>query len=259
MTTYKGVDVSHHQKGTINFKKVLSTGTQFVMLRLGYRGYGDGSLNMDNTFRQRLKDAQAAGVKVGAYFFSQAVTVAEGIEEAKFCLNVIGNERLDFPLVIDTELSGAPKGVVGRADNVPRQVRTNIVKAFCDKVEASNFYSAIYCSESWLKSNLYEEQLVAYDKWIAKWSVFAPKTICGIWQNSNKGSIAGIEGRVDTNIAYKDYPSIMEHYGLNNYDKKEPKFFNVVVSNITSGDVAKIETLAAENSITDRVFIEDVK
>lgn len=247
----KGLDLSYHN-GAVDFAKVKAQGYDFVMLRIGYRGYGDGSLQKDRNFDKYYRDAKANGLYVGGYFFSQAINTIERKAEADFCFAVLGNKVLDYPLVIDTELSGAT-GNIGRADKLSKDLRTRIVKSFCDRVERKNFYRSIYCSESWLKNNLDYSKLTAYDKWIAKWSVFKPTTAYGkygIWQNSNNGKIDGVSStRTDTNISYYDYPTIMRTKGLNNYGT--PVKYSFVTNGLTVEQADKFVKLCKELGVTD--------
>lgn len=247
----KGIDLSYHN-GSVDFAKVKAQGYDFVMLRIGYRGYGDGSLNKDKNFETYYRNAKANGLYVGAYFFSQAITILERKAEAEFCFKVLGNRTLDYPLAFDTELSGSV-GNVGRADRLSKELRTQIVKEFCECVERNNFYRQIYCSESWLKNNLDYKQLLKYDKWIAKWSIFKPTTsygTYGIWQNSNNGRVNGVtSARTDTNISYYDYPNIMKSKGLNNYGT--PVKYTFVANGLTVDMADKFVRLSKELDVTD--------
>lgn len=253
----KGIDISVHQ-GIINFDKVkYDQNCGFIMIRAGYRGYGDGSLNKDNNYELNYQSCVSRGIPVGAYFFSQAKSYTEGVDEAKYMLKLIQGKKFQYPICIDTELSGA-KYNGGRADNISLSERTSAVMGFCKTIEENGYYAMIYCSSSWLNTKLNAEALKGYDKWIAKWSIIKPAASynCGIWQNSNNGQVNGIRTRVDTNIAYSNYPSIMVNNGLNGYSKVVDKVdkYDVVISNITNGDKIKFEQLAGALKITSITY-----
>lgn len=240
----KGIDVSVHQ-GVIDFNSLKSdSNVGFAMIRAGYRGWGDGSLNVDANFDVNYTGFTSIGVPVGAYFFSQAKSYAEGKEEADFLINHLLGKKFQYPICIDSELSGA-SGNVGRADNISVNERTQALIGFCKTIENAGYYAMIYCSASWLDSKLNSAELSGYDKWIAKWSLIKPAASygTGIWQNSNNGSIKGIKGRVDTDISYRDYPSIMNSSFLNGYVKPIDKY-DVSITDITNGDKVKFEQLA---------------
>lgn len=252
----KGIDLSYHN-GAVDFAKVKAQGYDFVMLRVGYRGYGNGQLVKDTRFEEYYANAKANGLHIGRYFFSQAIDTVERKMEREFSLAIIGTRTLDFPLAIDTELSGAT-GNVGRADKLSKQLRTDIVKKFCDTVESNGFYRSIYCSQSWLQNNLDYNQLKQYDKWIAKWSFLKPTTsfgTYGLWQNSNNGKIDGVTSRrTDTNVSYYDYPTIMRSKGLNNFGK--PKKYKIVANELTETNAEKVVRLFKELNVTNYSLTE---
>ena len=103
VTSYPGVDVSAHQ-GTIDWAAVKASGIQFAIIRLGYRGYGSGKLVEDDYAKQNLKEAKEAGLKIGAYFFSQALNIKETDEEIQFMLNMLADVDLDMPIILDWEI-----------------------------------------------------------------------------------------------------------------------------------------------------------
>lgn len=238
----KGIDLSYHN-GVVDFAKVKRAGISFVILRIGYRGWGDGSLQKDTRFEEYYAKAKANGLKVGGYFFSQAINYNEGKAECEFCLKILGTRTLDYPLYIDTEHSGASNNK-GRADLISNADRTAAIKGFCEYGENNGWYVGIYASPAWFASRLNYKELMRYDKWIAKWSIFPPPTTYGdfgLWQNSNNGSINGISGRVDLNNGYKRYPYIMEQNGLNNYGV--PVKYNITAKYLTSEQADKVQEL----------------
>lgn len=206
----KGIDVSYYQND-INWARVKAAGVEFAIIRAGFRGYAAaGKLAEDPQFRANIQGAAAAGIPVGVYFLSQALTPEEGREEARYCLELVGAYKLDFPVYVDTEYSSAYPD--GRADGLTQEARTAAVTAFCDEVEAAGYYAGIYASESWFAHQLGD--VSRYDRWIAKWDG-KPTAIHGIWQHSNAGRVNGISTPVDLDEAYKDYPAIIQGAGLN--------------------------------------------
>ena len=194
----KGIDVSKWQ-ADIDWKAVAGAGIDFAIIRVGYRGYSKaGPLVEDPYFRANIAGATKAGVKVGVYFFSQAVTEAEAIEEASMALKLVKGYHLDYPIFIDTEKSG------GRADKLSKDARTKIVKAFCKTVQNDGYKAGVYANKDWFENHLNADELNSYTIWVAQFR--AECTYTGkydMWQFTETGSIPGIKGNVDLNICYK--------------------------------------------------------
>lgn len=239
-----GIDVSYYQ-GNIDWENVPM---DFAIIRAGYRGWGTGEIVEDEKVRVNCEQANAKNIPIGLYFFSQAVSETEARAEAQFVLAIAKNYRVEYPIYIDTELSGAA-GNAGRADKLTAAQRTACVKAFCDEVEKAGYYAGIYCSESWCKNNLLYNDLKAYDFWIAKWSTNEPfvPVSWGVWQHTNNASVFGIAGRVDGDKAYKDYPSIIKNAGLNGLGTV--KGFAFEFGALTGKDAEKMRELLAEIGI----------
>lgn len=188
-----GIDVSHHQE-QIDWTQVKEAGIQFVMVRLGYRGYETGLLNEDRYVQQNLQGARDAGLLVGAYFFSQAVTVEEAEEEARFALELLGEFRLDLPLTYDWE-------VAARTEHVDGQTVTECAKAFCQIVEEAGFEPMVYFNTYQALLFIDLHQLTQYRWWLALYNT-GRNFPCrfDMWQYTNTGSVPGIDGDVDINI-----------------------------------------------------------
>lgn len=237
----KGVDLSYHNKG-VSFDKLKELGYKFVILRVGIRGYRYPTINKDKCFEEFYKEARRVGLGVGCYFFTQAITEAEAKEEANWVLETIKGKVFEYPVYIDQEWGDAVNHT-GRADYNTVATNTAVCKAFCETIQNAGYYAGIYCADSWLTSKVYWKQLLPYDKWIAKWSVFKPsknRGDYGMWQNTNNLNIGG--KRIDGNIATKDYPNIMLEHGLNGVTKPLRRF-DVTIKYISDGDVAKIKEL----------------
>lgn len=198
-TATTGIDVSKWQ-GTIDWEAVAAAGIDFAIIRVGYRGYSTGVLVEDSYFEQNIKGAAAAGIKVGVYFFSQAITQAEAVEEASMVISLISGYSLTYPVFIDTEESG------GRADSLTKTQRTAIVLAFLKTITNSGYSAGVYASKSWYTDNLNASLLSSYTIWVAQYN--SELTYTGkydIWQYSKTGTVDGISTDVDLNISYLGY------------------------------------------------------
>lgn len=196
-----GIDVSKWNK-EIDWEKAKADGVSFAIIRVGYRGSSTGALVEDKYFERNIKGATEAGVKVGVYFFTQAINEVEAVEEASMVLSLIQPYKVAYPLYIDTEGAGGN----GRADHLDTETRTKVVKAFCETIENSGFNSGIYASKNWFEKNLDMKELSGYQYWLAQYS--SKPTYKGefsMWQYTSAGSIDGIEGRVDLNLSYMAY------------------------------------------------------
>lgn len=196
-----GIDVSKWNK-EIDWESVKAAGVDFVIIRCGYRGSKTGALVEDPYFKKNVEGAQAAGLKVGIYFFTQATTEIEAVEEASMALMLCRNYRLALPIFIDTEGAGGN----GRADGLGVDTRTAVCEAFCRTIENSGFNAGVYASKHWFNNNLSTENLSDYTIWLAQYSRAA--TYDGrydLWQYTSAGTIDGIETRVDLNMCYKDF------------------------------------------------------
>ncbi len=193
-----GIDVSKYQK-EIDWKQVADAGVQFAIIRCGYRGASTGCLVEDPYFRKNIEGAKAAGIKVGVYFFTQAVNETEAVEEASTVLTLCKDYELDYPAFIDTEGAGGN----GRADNIDKLTRTKVVDTFCTTLENSGLRAGIYSGNWWFHNNLMTEGLGHHYIWLAEWrKVPQYEGKYDLWQYTSKGSVAGIEGNVDLDISY---------------------------------------------------------
>ena len=194
-----GIDVSKYQT-SINWQKVKNAGINFVIIRCGYRGYGSGVLVQDPMFASHITGAKGAGLRVGIYFFSQAITEAEAVEEASMAVKLANQYGINMPIAIDSEYAAGGRG---RADGLSKSARTRITVAFCNTVASAGYKPMVYASKSWFSSHLDVSQFPSsYRIWVAH---YAEK--CGytgrydIWQNTSKGSVDGVKGNVDMNIS----------------------------------------------------------
>lgn len=195
----KGIDVSQHQ-GDIDWQQVRQSGIEFVILRVGGRGWGQaGTLYIDDRAQEYYTDAKAAGLKIGAYFFSQAITPEEAREEARFALEQIADWELDLPLAFDWEYIGEE----ARTSNTDQDTLTQCVLAFCDEIEKTGKETMLYTNPHHAGVGLDLEALDGMNVWIALYSeeMSYPYYITA-WQYTDCGKVPGIEGNVDINLYF---------------------------------------------------------
>ena len=198
MAQYKGIDVSKHN-GTIDWAKVKAAGVQFAMLRAGYGRYDN---QKDERFEANYKGATAAGIPVGAYHYSYATTAEQAKQEAEVFLGWIKGKTLTYPVAFDIEDK--------KQANLGVSLISDIIRAFCETVEAAGYYVVVYANKDWLTNRIDADCKSRYDIWLAQWTSEPTYTgSFGLWQYSSKRSVDGVSGNVDMNIAYKDYPSII--------------------------------------------------
>lgn len=203
LCSYMGVDVSDFN-GYIDWQAVKDSGVDFAMLRIGGRGYGEeGTLYDDTYFRTNLHNAKQAGLDVGAYFFSQAITAEEAKEEAEYAISLLRGASLDYPLAFDWEFI---EGDTARTDNISPDMLTACARAFCDEVKRAGYIPALYTGSSLAYYKYDLGQLSDIDIWYAFFND-TPDFYYNytIWQYSCTGAVDGIEGNVDLNICFKNY------------------------------------------------------
>jgi GH25 family lysozyme M1 (1,4-beta-N-acetylmuramidase) len=191
-----GIDVSEFQLD-IDWEQVKAAGVEFVFIRVGWRGTESGLLNADKRAQEYYDGAKAAGLQVGAYFFSQAVSIREAKEEADFALSVIEDWELDLPLVYDWEYVSDS----ARTANVDRRTLTDCTKAFCRQVEFHGYRPMAYFNTSQALHMLHLEELTEFEFWLAQYQSgldFAYRVDC--WQYTGQGSVPGISVPVDINL-----------------------------------------------------------
>lgn len=220
---FKGIDVSKWN-GNINWDKVKSAGINFAIVREGY-GKRDPR-QVDKKFKDNINGAKSVGIHTSVYHYSYADSVEDAINEARFCLENIEGFKLEYPVIIDVEDKEQLK--------LNNRQRTDIVKAFCSEIEKHGYYAMFYCNLNWLNNYLYKDELLPkYDLWLAQWNIDKPSCTCGIWQYSSTGKIDGIDGNVDLDVSYKNYPEIMKSKGLNGFSKsnnlENKNYFNYTV------------------------------
>lgn len=198
-TGVMGIDVSKWN-GTIDWNQVKASGVNYVIIRCGYRGSSQGALIEDPKYKANIAGATKAGLKVGVYFFSQAVDEVEAVQEASMVLSLVKGYKISYPIFLDVEASG------GRADNISKETRTAVCKAFCQTIQNSGYTAGVYANKTWLTNKIDTSQLGSYKIWLAQYA--AAPTYTGryeIWQYKDSGSVPGISGHVDLNLSYLGY------------------------------------------------------
>lgn len=195
----QGIDLSRYQ-GDVDWSKVKFSDVSFAMLRVGYRGYKSGIMKLDEKFTQNIQQAIAENIQVGAYFFSQAITEDEAVEEADFVLQRVEDYPIALPIVFDLEDISVSNH---RTYHLTQEQRTNIAIAFCNRIKDAGYTPMIYGNASWLTDCYDLNQISQYDIWLAQYAdcpsfPYAFK----MWQYTNSGTLDGIDHSVDKNLYF---------------------------------------------------------
>ena len=188
----KVIDISDHNC-VIDFNKVKKE-VDGVIIRVGRRGTETGALIIDKRAKSNLAGANAAGIPIGVYFFTEAISEAEAREEARYTMQLVKGYKLTLPIFIDSE----DVGTSARANHnrIARDKRTAILSAFCDEVQKEGYAAGVYASEYWYKTYLNVNDL-NYFLWVAKYSAIEPSIAWNAWQYTDRGRVNGISGNVD--------------------------------------------------------------
>lgn len=201
-TSYEGINISEIQD-YVNFVDVRKSGIDFVMIRVGARGYGTGQLILDDYFSDNLKRATDAGLDVGVYFYSQAISKEEAVEEANMVIENLGEYKISYPVAYDMErvLNDS-----ARTDKLGKAERTEIAKAFLDTIEAAGYMTLIYGNKEWLIRQIDMSKLAGYDVWLSQEADIPDYPYkFTMWQYDRSATVAGVSGYVDLNISFVDY------------------------------------------------------
>ena len=206
----KGIDVSVFQ-ADINWKKVKKAGIDFAIIRVGYRGYVNGALLPDANYATNIEGALKAGVDVGVYVYSQAITEAEAMEEANFAIDLVKDYDINLPIVMDFEYASNSQGLTGRLYNADLSIEeaTNVCNAFCETVEAAGYTGMVYANADLLTLDVNADEIASdYPIWLAHYTNKTTYTgDYSYWQYTSRGSVSGIEGYVDRNYRYVKKPT----------------------------------------------------
>ncbi|GAA2974658.1 cell wall-binding repeat-containing protein [Finegoldia magna] len=206
----QGADISKYN-GNVNMKLAKQNGMDFVILKAG-----SGYSGEDSKFQQNYRNAKAAGLNVGAYWYSYAMSVEEAKEEAVRFMKILGKKQFEYPVYLDFEDPSQRR--------IPTKTKTDMAIAFMSILEKNGYYTGLYSSGYWINNQFEKNRLKDYDIWIAHWHVTSPNCFTpdyGMWQFTNKSKIKGVpdtgEGGVDMNYSYKNYPKIIKNAKLNNF------------------------------------------
>ena len=193
-----GIDVSMWN-GTVNWNAVAASGIKYAVIRVGFRGSSVGALVDDSSFQTNIRGAQAAGLQVGVYFYSQAVDEAEAVEEASMVLDRVAPYSLSLPVYIDVEESG------GRGDGISSSQRTANINAFCRTISSGGYAAGLYSNSEWLEKYMDAGSLSGWHIWLAQYRASPTYTLTSyeMWQYTSKGKVNGVHGDVDMNISYR--------------------------------------------------------
>lgn len=256
----KGLDVSEFQ-GIIDWAQVKSAGYQFAMLRAGY-----GYRTPDQQFQRNAAECNRVGIPAGAYWFCYALSPEDARKEADGCLEVIAPYRMEYPICYDIEHASLTYAEQNGVTFTP-SLATQIVKAFCDRIEERGYFAMYYSNQNFLETYLSRDLNRHYALWFARYGSRYDGIDYGIWQYTSTGSIPGITGNVDLDTGYVDYASVIRKAGLNHLGSKPvpppkptPPPADYITYVVQSGDTLSeiavrygttYQALAALNNISD--------
>lgn len=211
----KGLDVSQFQ-GEVDWERVKAAGYQFAMLRAGY-GYN----TVDAQFQRNASECNRIGLPIGAYWFCYAFSTDKAVQEADGCIDTISGYRLDYPVCYDIEQATADY-VEKQGVSFTPALAKNVVKSFCNRIEAKGYFAMFYSNRSFFDTYLDTALAERYAFWYARYTSNFDGTDCGMWQYTSTGSVPGISGNVDLDLAYMDYPAVIKKAGLNHLSGSSP-------------------------------------
>lgn len=203
-TSYVGVDISRHT-GKVNFPSLKAAGVDYVMIRLGSRGYSTGQITLDENFKENIEGAIAAQLDVGIYFYSQAVSQDEAVQEASFVVQNLEPYRthVKYPVAFNMEFVSNDKS---RIEGLSREDKTAVTVSFMDAVRASGYVPMIYGDKEWLLKEVDLTKLQDYDVWLSQEEEIPDYPYrYAMWQYNTDGVLNGIDGGADLNICFVNY------------------------------------------------------
>lgn len=236
----KIIDVSKHN-GAIDWIKVRSSGIDGVIIRAGF---GKAASQKDIMFEANYRGALEAGLHIGAYWYSYALTAEEAVQEANTFLECIKGKKFDLPLYFDIEEEKHVK--------LGKKLCTEIVTAFCNAVEKAGYFVGVYSFDSFFATNLDADIQKRYSCWVARVDGKPPQscTSYGMWQYSWKGKINGVSGDVDMNGCYKDFPGTIRKSGLNGYSRTDTYNLTAKIGGVTSEKAVTIFSACTSMGMT---------
>lgn len=227
----KGIDVSKHN-GKIDWKKVKQDGVKFAMIRMGVGS--DLKSQDDPRFEENVKGCESVGIPWGAYLYSYALNTQQAQSELKHALRLLKGKNPTFPIAFDMEDADGYKKKHGMPSN-SRLV--DICETFLTGIEKAGYYAILYASRSWLENQLKSSKLNKFDKWLAEWNTSPSyKGDYSMWQYTENGIVKGINGYVDMNIGYLDYPAVMSKKKKTKPVASKPKVTSYSIYKVKVGD-----------------------
>ena len=202
--SYVGVDLSK-QNGDVNFNSMKAAGVDYVMIRLGGRGYSTGQISLDENFKKNIEGAAAAGLDIGVYFYSQAISQEEAIQEVNFVIQNLEPYRANvkYPIAFDMELVAND---TARIDRLTKDEKTNIATSFLESVKAAGYVPMIYGDKEWLIKEIDLARLQSYDVWLVQEQELPDYPYqFTMWQYSTEGVVNGVSGDANLNISFVGY------------------------------------------------------
>ena len=200
--SFIGVDISKYQ-GEVDFYQLKDAGIDYVMLRVGARGYSSGQIMIDEYFATNIQKATEAGLDIGVYFYSQALTEAEAVEEANVVIQNLAGYTLQYPVAFDMEYV---ENDTARVESLSRADKTKITKAFLDTIQAAGYRAMIYGDKEWLIKRIDLSQLTDYDVWLSQQKDIPDYPYKFVmWQYTTSAEIRGIDGYANLNVCFIDY------------------------------------------------------
>ncbi|MBQ7071708.1 MAG: glycoside hydrolase family 25 protein [Ruminococcus sp.] len=257
--TMKGIDVSTYQCN-VDYKKLKADGVEFVIIRASYGDVLSFPSQKDPMFESHYKAATAAGLHVGAYHFTYALTPEKAKREAQGFMSVIKGKKFDMPVYIDLESepsSGYQPFKTGKANC------SAMVKAFCDELEKNNYWAGLYISRSPLQDYITTDVANRYSLWVAEYASKCNYSgTVDIWQYTSSARFNGYNGNLDADICYKDYPTLIKNAGKNGYPKPtkvlDPKGMKQGDKNLGVYELKSLLSLAeSKKIITTHITVDD--
>lgn len=200
--SYVGADLSKYN-GEVDFVALKQSGVSYVMLRLGARGYGSGQIMLDEKFADYMVKATEAGLNIGVYFYSQAITEAEAEEEANFVIQNLENYQITYPVAFDMEY--VPNDTA-RIESLNRDEKTKVAKAFLETVKKAGYKPLVYGTKEWLIKQVDLTRMTDYDIWLSQQEAVPDYPYqFQMWQYAQDGNLSGVDGDVNLNISFVDY------------------------------------------------------
>lgn len=202
VASHLGVNLNRNS-GDVNFEKLKSAGAEFVMVRMGARGYQNGQITMDDKFATYVQQAREAGLEVGLTFYSQAVTKEEAVEEANVVLSSISANSITYPIVFDME---TVSNDTSRIDTLSKMTLTSIADSFCKTIKEAGYSPMIYGNKYWLLRKIDLTKLGSYDIWLSQEEDIPDYPYrFSMWEYTREGLIDGVSGDASLSISFIDY------------------------------------------------------